>query len=106
VTVIAFRSSIGLPGTQADFAAWASHASLMCEQAWARCTRARDARLGREAAIKELPAEFAADSERLHRFEQEARAAGTLSGLGTFRPGLWRSRWATLASPCQQAGLP
>ena len=38
--------------------------------------RARDTRLGRDVAIKVLPAEFAADPERLRRFEQEARAAG------------------------------
>jgi serine/threonine protein kinase len=37
--------------------------------------RARDEQLGREVAIKVLPAEFAADPERLHRFEQEARGA-------------------------------
>jgi serine/threonine protein kinase len=37
--------------------------------------RARDARLGRNVAIKVLPAEFATDPDRLRRFEQEARAA-------------------------------
>ena len=41
--------------------------------------RARDARLGREVAIKVLPASFAADADRLRRFEQEARAAGALN---------------------------
>ena len=41
--------------------------------------RARDPRLGREVAIKVLPAGSAADSERLRRFEQEARAAGALN---------------------------
>jgi hypothetical protein len=41
--------------------------------------RARDTRLGREVAIKILPAVFAADPERLSRFEQEARAAAALS---------------------------
>jgi serine/threonine protein kinase len=34
--------------------------------------RARDPRLGRDVAIKVLPAAFAADPERLHRFEQAA----------------------------------
>lgn len=37
---------------------------------------ARDERLGREVAIKVLPADLAANGERLRRFEQEARAAG------------------------------
>ncbi|MBO0743338.1 MAG: protein kinase, partial [Hyphomicrobiaceae bacterium] len=41
--------------------------------------RARDPRIGREVAIKVLPAALAQDPERLHRFEQEARATGTLS---------------------------
>jgi len=40
--------------------------------------RARDTRLGREVAIKVLPAESAADPERLRRFEQEARATAAL----------------------------
>jgi Tol biopolymer transport system component len=41
--------------------------------------RARDSRLGREVAIKVLPAAFSADADRLRRFEQEARAAGCLN---------------------------
>ncbi|MFI5166471.1 MAG: protein kinase [Thermoanaerobaculales bacterium] len=41
--------------------------------------RARDTRLGRDVAIKVLPAEFAADPDRLRRFEQEARAVAALS---------------------------
>ena len=41
--------------------------------------RAKDARLGREAAIKVLPAELAGDVERRARFEQEARAASALN---------------------------
>jgi eukaryotic-like serine/threonine-protein kinase len=41
--------------------------------------RARDDRLGRDVAIKVLPAFFASDRDRVRRFEQEARAAGQLS---------------------------
>src|SRR6185369_16835961 len=41
--------------------------------------RARDPRLGREVAIKVLPADLLLDSERLNRFEQEARAASALN---------------------------
>jgi eukaryotic-like serine/threonine-protein kinase len=37
--------------------------------------RARDTRLGRDVAIKVLPATLSSDPERLARFEQEARAA-------------------------------
>jgi eukaryotic-like serine/threonine-protein kinase len=36
--------------------------------------RARDLRLGREVAVKVLPASFTVDPERLRRFEQEARS--------------------------------
>ena len=38
--------------------------------------RARDPRLGRDVAIKVLPASFSSDADRLRRFEQEAQAAG------------------------------
>ncbi|MGH9484825.1 MAG: protein kinase domain-containing protein [Terriglobales bacterium] len=41
--------------------------------------RARDPRLGREVAIKVLPAAWVRDAERLRRFETEARAAGQLN---------------------------
>jgi eukaryotic-like serine/threonine-protein kinase len=41
--------------------------------------RARDPRLGREVAIKILPASFSSDPSRLSRFEQEARAAAALN---------------------------
>ena len=40
---------------------------------------ARDTRLGRDVAIKFLPANFAADVDRLDRFEQEARATSGLN---------------------------
>jgi len=41
--------------------------------------RAHDVRLNRDVAIKVLPSEYAADPERVHRFEQEARATATFS---------------------------
>ena len=41
--------------------------------------KARDTRLGREVAVKVLPEAFAADPERLKRFEQEARTVAALS---------------------------
>jgi serine/threonine protein kinase/Tol biopolymer transport system component len=41
--------------------------------------KARDIRLDRFVALKVLPAEFAADRDRLRRFEQEARATSALN---------------------------
>ena len=41
--------------------------------------RARDPRLSRDVAVKVLPESAAVDPLRLHRFQQEARAAGALS---------------------------
>ena len=40
---------------------------------------ARDPKIGRDVAIKVLPAQFSCDAERLARFEQEACAAGALN---------------------------
>jgi len=41
--------------------------------------RARDMRLGRDVAVKVIAGAFAADAERVQRFEQEARAAAALN---------------------------
>ena len=41
--------------------------------------RARDTKLGRDVAIKVLPDEFAQDSERLRRFQREAKVLASLN---------------------------
>ncbi|HSG00038.1 MAG TPA: serine/threonine-protein kinase, partial [Vicinamibacterales bacterium] len=41
--------------------------------------RARDTKLGREVAVKVLPADLVADEERVARFEREARALAALN---------------------------
>jgi TolB-like protein len=41
--------------------------------------RTRDPRLGRDVAIKIMPAAFSTDADRVRRFEQEARAAAALN---------------------------
>jgi Tol biopolymer transport system component/serine/threonine protein kinase len=40
---------------------------------------ARDGKLGRQVAVKLLPAEFTRDPQRIRRFQQEARAASSLN---------------------------
>ena len=60
---------------------WARIASmrLIGEGGMGQVYRAHDSRIGRDVAIKVLPADYAADAERLRRFEQEARASGALN---------------------------
>ena len=52
--------------------------SLLAAGGMGEVYRARDSRLGRDVAIKVLSESFARDPERLHRFEQEARAVAAL----------------------------
>src|SRR5207247_7843156 len=41
--------------------------------------RARDTRLNRDVAVKVLPKDFVADTDRLRRFEQEAKTLAALN---------------------------
>ena len=60
--------------------------------------RARDTRLGRDVAIKILPAAFTADPDRLARFEREARRARRRSIIPTSaRSTGWRRPTASRA---------
>ena len=56
--------------------------ALIGEGGMGQVYRARDTKLGRDVAIKVLPTDFAADAERLARFEQEARTVGSLNHPG------------------------
>ena len=56
--------------------------ALLGEGGMGEVYRGRDARLGRDVAIKVLTGAFAADPERLARFEREARLLAAMSHTG------------------------
>jgi hypothetical protein len=53
--------------------------SLLGRGAMGEVYRAHDRRIGGDVAVKILPEAFGSDPERLRRFDQEARAAGSLN---------------------------
>ena len=57
-------------------------------------SRAPDTRLGREVAIKTLPTQFAADADRLARFEREAKLLASPDSHVR-----WHSWWAADLNP-------
>ena len=57
---------------------------------------AEDTHLGRKVALKTLPTPFTKDTERVHRFQQEARAASSLNHpniLTIHEFGQWQGRY-------------
>ncbi len=70
--------------------------------------RARDARLGRDVAIKVLPDHLSQDSDRLKRFELEARATSALSHpniVSVFDVGTDNGRFYVVAELLEGANL-
>ena len=57
--------------------------------------RAEDEKLGREVALKVLPAEFGEDEQRLERFQREAKVLASLN-----HPNIAHLYGLETASPC------
>jgi eukaryotic-like serine/threonine-protein kinase len=86
-----FHSSVGLtPGAKlGDY----EIVRLVGSGGMGEVYRARDRRLGRDVAIKVLPALLSRDPDRLRRFEQEAQAAAALDHpnvLAVFQMGTYQ----------------
>src|SRR5215831_3958198 len=56
--------------------------SLLGKGGMGEVYRARDARLGRDVAVKVLPEDFARDAERVARFQREAQVLAALNHTG------------------------
>jgi serine/threonine protein kinase len=65
--------------------------------------RATDITLGREVALKVLPAEMASNPERLERFKREAKALAALDHPAVSASTPSRSRTASISSPCSSS---
>lgn len=64
--------------------------------------RARDTKLGRQVALKVLPAAFSADAERMARFRREAQVLASLNHPTCDRSGASAARVQSLLAAGQK----